>query len=89
MTSSHSSMDGGDPSKAEPAVDFWSSTQDEETRTAAVAESPDNVGGPRMDALTLFPLDEFEQAPPPNDEDGIRCDPANVPALERIDDRAA
>ena len=41
-----------------------------------------------MDALTLFPLDAFEQAPSPDDEDGIGSDPADVPAQERIDDRA-
>ena len=41
-----------------------------------------------MDALTLFPLDQFEQGPSPNDEDGIGSDPADVPAQERIDDRA-
>ena len=41
-----------------------------------------------MDALTLFPLDAFEQAPSPDDEDGIGSDPADVPARERIDDHA-
>ena len=41
-----------------------------------------------MDALTLFPLDQFEQGPSPNDDDGIGSDPADVPAQDRIDDRA-
>ena len=41
-----------------------------------------------MEELTLFPLDAFEQAPSPDDEDGIGSDPADVPARERIDDRA-
>ena len=41
-----------------------------------------------MDELTLFPLDQFEQGPSPNDDDGIGSDPADVPAQDRIDDRA-
>ena len=41
-----------------------------------------------MDTLPMFPLDQFEQGPSPSDEDGIGCDPADVPARDRIDDRA-
>ena len=41
-----------------------------------------------MDTLTLFPLEEFGQESSLNDEDGIGSGLEEVPAQDRIDDRA-
>ena len=41
-----------------------------------------------MDTMRMFPFDQFEQDASQKQEDGIGCEPANVPARDRIDDRA-
>ena len=42
-----------------------------------------------MDTMRMFPFDQFEQDASQKQEDGIGCDPADVPARDRIDDRAS
>ena len=41
-----------------------------------------------MDTMRMFAFEEFEQGPSPDDTDGTGCEPADVPARERIDDHA-